>query len=131
MANLSEMRLMIDFTESGLDPEELEELTQHLYQQMDLIEEVKQVERFREVPPEGSKAGAKDIGKWLSGILATTINLSNLTQVVQFLFTRLTGKKVKLKAEVQGRAIELETTGATQEEVFALIKALKDFAKAA
>jgi hypothetical protein len=131
MLNNCNIQLTINFKDSNLDADELEELTQSLFKQMDELDAVETVERIREQPPRDVKAGADELGKWVLGILKTQIPLPNLAPVMQFIFRRLSGKKVKLKAEANGKTIELEANSTSQEEVLALVQSLKDFAKSA
>jgi hypothetical protein len=131
MADASNLQLTIDFSNSDLDSEELEDLTKLLFEQMDSLEEVKKVERIREKPTGEVKAGAEDLGKWLVGILTTEIPIPNLMPVVKFVLSRLSGKRVKLKASAKGKTLELEAIGTSQEEVLAIIQKIKDFAEGA
>lgn len=131
MAGMSNLLLTIDFSDSDLDSEDLETLTQSLYEDIDSLEEVESVERIREKPAGDVKAGAEDLGKLMVGVLTTQIPLPTIKPVVNFLFSRLSSKKVKVKAEANGKTIELETVGTSKEEVLVLIEQLKDFVEKA
>ena len=131
MKNLPNLYLIIDFRDSNLEYEELEFLTNELFLQVDLLEEVELVERIREQPTEEVKAG-KGLGKFLAGILATQLSLPNIVPVVKFITSRLKGSikiEVVKKEEDREKTIRLEANGSSQEEVLALIKELREFAQ--
>jgi hypothetical protein len=129
MTDIPSLQLTIDFSDSELAHNDLEQITQSLFRDMSSLSEVEQVNRVREQPPQGVKAGAEDLGKWLTGLLTAEISFPNITPIMKFLFNRLVGKNITLKAIANGRRIELKACGASQEEILAIIQELKDFAE--
>ncbi|NEQ74195.1 MAG: hypothetical protein F6K23_14815 [Okeania sp. SIO2C9] len=57
---------------------------------------------------ETAEPGAKSIGGFLVGILTAEINAKNLKALVGYLGDRLSGKTFKIKAEGNGRKIDIE-----------------------
>ena len=131
MVNVPNLKLTIDFGDPDLAPNDLERLTQSLFQEMSSLGEVEQINRVREQPPQGVKAGTQNLGKLLIGLLTAEISFPNITPVMKFLFNRLSGKDVTLKATSNGKTIELKTVGASQEEILTIIQQLKDFVEGA
>jgi hypothetical protein len=129
MTDIPSLQLTIDFSDSELAHNDLEQITQSLFRDMSSLSEVEQVNRVREQPPQGVKAGAEDLGKWLTGLLTAEISFPNITPIMKFLFNRLVGKNITLRAIANGRRIELKACGASQEEILAIIQELKDFAE--
>jgi hypothetical protein len=110
-------------SEPDLVPEELEVLTQRLFQQMREVDEVQQVNRVPEpTPPEGSKPLD---AAFIIGLLTAEVNAKNIKALLQFLWERLSGKPIELKVEAEGR--KLEVTAYSQQELSAAIEAAKEF----
>jgi hypothetical protein len=113
-------------SEPDLAPEELEALTQRLFQQMTGLDEVEQVNRVTEpTPPEGSKPLD---AAFIIGLLTAEVNAKNIKALLDFLWERLSGKPIELKVEAEGR--KLEVTAYSQQELTAAIEAAQKFLSA-
>jgi hypothetical protein len=110
-------------SEPDLAQEELETLTQRLYQQMSDLDEVEQVNRIPEPnPPAGSKPLS---AAFLVGLLTAEVNAANIKALLGFIWERLSGKPIELKVEANGK--KLEVTAYSQQELSAAVEAAKDF----
>jgi len=110
-------------SEPDLAPEELEALTQRLFQQMKAIDEVKEVNRIPEAnPPEGSKPLS---AAFIVGLLTAEVNAKNIKALLEFLWERLSGKPIELKVEAEGKKLEVKAY--SQQELSAAIEAAKEF----
>ncbi|HEY9638037.1 MAG TPA: hypothetical protein V6D14_31885 [Coleofasciculaceae cyanobacterium] len=108
-------------------PEELESLTQRLFQQMARLDEVEQVNRVPEAnPPEGSKPLD---AAFIIGLLTAEVNAKNIKVLLDFLWERLSGKPIELKVEAEGKKLEVKAY--SQQELSVAIEAAKDFLAAA
>ncbi|NEP91444.1 MAG: hypothetical protein F6K18_34200, partial [Okeania sp. SIO2C2] len=72
------------------------------------IKEFDGVQNVDLMPIEKAEPNAKSIGGFLVGILTAEINAKNLKALVGYLGDRLSGKTVKIKAEGNGRKIDIE-----------------------
>lgn len=136
MANISPIQVMIapegsdlvvtfDLRNLGsdLDPEELEALTQRLFQQMREIDEVQKVIRVPQVtPPQGSKPLD---AAFIIGLLQAEVNLANIRALLGFIWERLSGKPIELRVEAEGKKLEVKAY--SQQELSAAIEAAKEF----
>lgn len=110
-------------SETDLAQEELETLTQRLFQQMSRLDEVEQVNRIPEPnPPEGSKPLS---AAFLVGLLTAEVNAKNIKALLDFLWERLSGKPIELKVEANGK--KLEVTAYSQQELSAAVEAAQAF----
>lgn len=110
-------------SEPDLAQEELETLTQRLFQQIGRLEEVEQVNRIPEAnPPEGSKPLS---GAFLMGLLTAEVNAKNIKALLDFLWERLSGKPIELKVEANGKKLEVKAY--SQQELSAAIEAAQSF----
>ncbi|MEW6496908.1 MAG: hypothetical protein AB1589_30960 [Cyanobacteriota bacterium] len=108
---------------SDLDPEELEALTQRLFQQMKEIDEVQKVIRVPQVtPPQGSKPLD---AAFIIGLLQAEVNLANIRALLGFIWERLSGKPIELRVEAEGKKLEVKAY--SQQELSAAIEAAKEF----
>ena len=125
----SDLDVIIDLrnADRDLDAEELEALTQNLFQQIKEIDEVKQVHRILEPnPPQGSKPLD---AAFLIGLLQAEVNIANIKALLGFIWERLSGKPIELKVEADGKTLEVKAY--SQQELYAAIEAAKDFLAAA
>lgn len=107
----------------SLSPEELEALTQRLFQQMGDLDEVEQVKRIQEAnPPTGSKPLD---AAFLIGLLTAEVNAKNIKALLDFLWERLSGKPIELKVEANGKKLEVKAY--SQQELSAAIEAAQQF----
>ncbi|HAA33398.1 MAG TPA: hypothetical protein DCE56_43845 [Cyanobacteria bacterium UBA8553] len=110
-------------SEPDLAQEELETLTQRLFQQLGRLDEVEQVNRIPEAnPPEGSKPLS---AAFLMGLLTAEVNAKNIKAVLEFLWERLSGKPIELKVEANGKKLEVKAY--SQQELSAAIEAAQSF----
>lgn len=118
-----DVRLDLSHSVPANDPEELEALTQRLFQQMRELDEVEQVQR---VPDPNPPAGSKPLdAAFLVGLLTAEVNAKNIKALLDFIWERLSGKPIELKVEDNGR--KLEITAYSQQELAAAVEAAKDF----
>ena len=110
-------------SEPDLAQEELETLTQRLFQQLGKLDEVEQVNRIPEpTPPEGSKPLS---AAFLMGLLTAEVNAKNIKALLDFLWERLSGKPIELKVEANGKKLEVKAY--SQQELSAAIEAAQSF----
>lgn len=118
-----DVRLDLSHSVPANDPEELEALTQRLFQQMRELDEVEQVQR---VPDPNPPAASKPLdAAFLVGLLTAEVNAKNIKALLDFIWERLSGKPIELKVEDNGR--KLEITAYSQQELAAAVEAAKDF----
>lgn len=129
MQEIPRLHITIVFCDPEQSTDDLERITQSLFQEMSSLDEVERVERIRESAPPEVKSGGEDLGKWLVGLLTTELSFPNITPVLKFIFARLSGKEITLRATTNGKSIELKANGASKEEVLEIIQELKEFAK--
>ena len=121
----SDLDVAIDLRDSELNlaPEELEALTQRLFNQMGKLDEVEQVRRVPDqTPPEGSKPLD---AAFIVGLLAAEVNAKNIKALLDFLWERLSGKPIELKVEANGKKLEVKAY--SQQELSAAVEAAKEF----
>jgi len=110
-------------SEPDLAQEELETLTQRLFQQISGLNEVEQVNRIPEQsPPLGSKSLS---AAFLIGLLTAEVNAKNIKALLEFLWERLSGKPIELKVEANGKKLEVKAY--SQQELSAAIEAAQAF----
>jgi len=118
-----DVRLDLSHSVPDFDLEELETLTQRMFQQMRELDEVEQVQR---VPDPNLPAGSKPLdAAFLVGLLTAEVNAKNIKALLDFIWERLSGKPIELKVEDNGR--KLEITAYSQQELAAAVEAAKDF----
>jgi hypothetical protein len=114
-------------SEPDLAPEELETLTQRLFQQMAGLDEVEQVNR---IPEPNSPEGSKPLdAAFIIGLLTAEVNAKNIRALLEFLWERLSGKPIELKVEAEGKTLEVKAY--SQQELSAAVEAAKEFLAAA
>ena len=121
----ADLGVTIDLRKSDPDlgQEELEALTQRLFQQMGGLYEVEQVNRIPEPnPPAGSKPLS---AAFLVGLLTAEVNAKNIKALLEFVWERLSGKPIELKVEANGRTLEVKAY--SQQELSAAVEAAKEF----
>jgi hypothetical protein len=121
----ADLGVTIDLRNSDPDlgQEELEALTQRLFQQMGDLYEVEQVNRIAEPnPPAGSKPLS---AAFLVGLLTAEVNAKNIKALLEFVWERLSGKPIELKVEANGRTLEVKAY--SQQELSAAVEAAKEF----
>ncbi len=122
MANTSNVQVSIAFKEPDLDDDELEEMTQNLFNQMRQLDEIEDVKRVQDPNP---REGSMALGGFLLGILTAEINAKNVKALMKFLGERLSGKMIEMEVEANGRKLKVKV--GSQQELFAAIKAAEQF----
>lgn len=126
MHTASDIRLMLDLRDLGLDDESLEQLTQSLRREMLDFDEVDEVRRILDPnPPKGNKA----LGAVLVGLLTAEINSNNAQALFGFLSDRLRGKPITMEVEANGQ--KLKVTASSQQEFAVAVQAAQQFVAAA
>lgn len=121
----TELDVTIDLRNSEPDfaPEELEALTQRLFQQMGGLDEIERLNRIPEPdPPQGSKPLS---AAFLMGLLTAEVNAKNIKALLEFIWERLSGKPIELKVEANGKKLEVKAY--SQQELSAAIQAAQEF----
>lgn len=121
----TDLDVTIDLRNSEPDfaPEELEALTQRLFQQMGGLDEIERVNRIPEQnPPIGSKPLS---AAFLVGLLTAEVNAKNIKALLDFIWERLSGKPIELKVEANGKKLEVKAY--SQQELSATIAAAQEF----
>ena len=95
----------ITLSDTQLKDEELQEALQNLESE---LKEVQGVSYAELIPVEQALPDSKGIGGFLLGQLKTLVSPSHLTTLVSFLGHNLFGRTVKIKAEGNGRKLEIE-----------------------
>ena len=116
----SNVKITFAIEDPNLDEEELDRVTQDLWQELRQLDEVETVDRVTNPNP---PAGNKSFCGFLVGILATEVNAANIKLALGYLRDRLGGKPIKLALKApDGREINLEANN-RQEFEFAMQKA--------
>ncbi len=89
------------------DDEELQEAVQNLQSELREVEGVTDADL---IPVEQAPPDSKGIGGFLLGQLKALVSLKQLKTLVSFLGHNLFGRTVKIKAEGNGRKLEVELT---------------------
>ncbi|NEP81015.1 MAG: hypothetical protein F6K39_24355 [Okeania sp. SIO3B3] len=103
--SLENIQLTISLSDPKLEEEKLQTETE------DILSEIKEFDGIQKadlISIETAEPNAKSIGGFLVGILTAEINAKNLKALVGYLGDRLSGKTVKIKAEGNGRKIDIE-----------------------
>ena len=122
MANLSTVKLTINFNDPEADLEERDLEVQKLLSQLKELDEIESVER---VPDPDIQLGSKSLGGFLAGLLTAEVSAENFKKLMGFLSDRLGGKPIELEVEGNGRKLKLKAS--SREELEVAIKAAKDF----
>ena len=103
LANV-QVKIYLSDTEPDLDPEELEELTRNLKQEIaELVEEVDLV-RESEIPA-GGKSG---LANFVPGVLSAVFRVDKSKALLNTLGERFYGKTLTLEFSNQGKCYKLE-----------------------
>jgi hypothetical protein len=128
MASLTHFQILIDLTEvdPDLEPEDLEELTRSVVEEIgELVEDARLV-RETELPEGGKSA----LGGFVPGMLKAVASLTGLKTMLDFLGDRFYGKNLPIKVEVNGNKYEFEYRTQEQlENAIAAIEKLKKISK--
>lgn len=116
------IKITISLEDAQLNDEQLQEATENL---RDDVKEVEGVQKTELVPIETAPPDSKSVGGFLVGILTAEINAKNIKTLVRFLGDRLFGKTIKVKAEGNGKKLELEIR--RPEDLEAIMPKIDDF----
>ena len=115
----SNLQLQINFIDSDLDPEERDEEARKLLNYLQELDEVEEVDRVRENPPEGSKA----LGGFLVGMITAQVKPKNIKGLMKFLGDRLGAKPIEMTVKTpDGRELSIKASSREEFE-FAMQKA--------
>ncbi|NES77383.1 MULTISPECIES: hypothetical protein [unclassified Okeania] len=103
--SLENIQLSITLSDQKLEEEDLQTDTENILSE---IEKFDGVQKADLISIEKAEPNTKSIGGFLVGILTAEINAKNLKALVGYLGDRLSGKTVKIKAEGNGRKIDIE-----------------------
>ncbi|GGA45048.1 hypothetical protein [Okeania sp. KiyG1] len=123
--SLENIQLTITLSDSKLEEDKLEEDTRYILSEIEGFDGVQKADL---ISIETAEPGAKNIGGFLVGILTAEINAKNLKALVGYLGDRLSGKTVKIKAEGNGRKIDIEV--GNMEDLKKALAEVDDFLKA-
>ncbi len=114
------VQLTIDFSQSDLDPDRLDSLTQALWKEFQ-DEEGIQVDRIPDPnPPDGNRAGGAPLPGWLKADVTPAMLLTP----VKYLVDRLGRQPIKIKGKRGDREVEIEVRG--QQDLLIAKQALED-----
>lgn len=121
MADTSDVKLTITFTDPDLDAEEKDEEVQKLLAQMKDLDEVEAVDR---VVNSNAPEGSKSVTGWVVAQLISFVKPENVKQVWGFLSDRLGNKTIEVEAEANGKKIKIKAS--SREELDAAVKAIQE-----
>ncbi|NJM69759.1 MAG: hypothetical protein HC862_05770 [Scytonema sp. RU_4_4] len=124
MADTSNLKLTITFTDPDLDDSDKDEEVQKLLAQMKDLDEVEAVERV--VNPT-VLAGTKSVTGWVVAQLIAFVKPENVKQLWGFLSDRLSNKLIELEAEANGKKIKIKAS--SRQELEAAVKAIQELVK--
>ncbi len=101
------IQLTIALSDSQLTDERLQTETEYILSE---IKEFDGVQKADLMPIETAEPGSKSIGGFLIGIITAEINAKNLKALVGYLGDSLYGKTIKIKAEGNGRKIDIQVS---------------------
>ncbi|MEI6063267.1 MAG: hypothetical protein WCQ26_01620 [Pseudanabaena sp. ELA748] len=124
--NLNQFALTIAFIDPELTDTERDDEVVQLLDELSDRADIDSVDRVRDPnPPDGNKS----IGGFLVGVLAAEVSAANAKKVLGFLGDRLGNKPISLKAEKNGK--KLEVTANSREELEFLIEKANQFFESA
>ncbi len=121
MANTSDVKLTITFTDPDLDDQDKDEEVQKLLAQMEDLHEVEAVER---VVNADAPEGTKSVTGWVIGQLIAFVKSENVKPVWNFMKDRLGNKLIEVEAEANGKKIKIKAS--SRQELEAAVKAIQE-----
>ncbi|MBP5976558.1 hypothetical protein HW132_28455 [Brasilonema sp. CT11] len=121
MADTSNVKLSITFTDPALDDSEKNEEVQKLLAQMQDLDEVETVDRV--VNP-NTQLRTKSVTGWVAAQVIAFVKPENVKQVWGFLSDRLANKVIELEAEANGKKVKIKAS--SQQELEAAVKAIQE-----
>jgi hypothetical protein len=122
MANTSDVKLTITFTDPDLDDQDKDEEVQKLLAQMEDLHEVEAVER---VVNADAPEGTKSVTGWVIGQLIAFVKSENVKPVWNFMKDRLGNKTIEVEAEANGRKMKVKASN--MKEFEAAVKTVQEF----
>ncbi len=105
MMSETPVQVTITLSDTQLKDEELQEAVQNLQLELREVEGVSYADL---IPVEQASPNSKGIGGFLLGQLKALVTLKHLKTLVSFFGHNLFGKTVKIKAEGNGKKLEIE-----------------------
>ncbi|MDJ0535351.1 MAG: hypothetical protein QNJ70_23170 [Xenococcaceae cyanobacterium MO_207.B15] len=122
MADKSDIKFTISFTDQELNLEERDEQAQKLLNQMKDLDELEEAGRVLDPnPPAGNKA----LGGFLPGIIKAVIKTSQIKQFMGFMGDRLSGKTIEMEVTANGKSLKVKVSN--QAELTAAVQAAEQF----
>jgi hypothetical protein len=125
MADTSNVKLTITFTDPNLDDQDKDEEVQKLFAQMEDLDELEAVER---VVNANAPERTKSVTGWVVAQLIAFVKPENVKQLWGFLSDRLANKVIELEAEANGKKIKIKAS--SQQELEAAVKAIQELTNA-
>ncbi|MEI2577430.1 hypothetical protein [Scytonema sp. PRP1] len=125
MADTSNVKLTITFTDPDLDDQDKDEEVQKLLAQMKDLHEVEAVDR---VVNANAPERTKSVTGWVVAQLIAFVKPENVKQLWGFLSDRLANKVIELEAEANGKKVKIKAS--SQQELEAAVKAIQELTNA-
>lgn len=116
------LQVTITLQDPQANDEQLQEAVGNLRQE---IEEVNGVKEANFVPVKQAPPNSKSSGGFLLGVLKAVIKVEDFRNLVSFLGGRLFGRTIEIKAEGNGKKLEVKVS--SQEDLELALKQVKEF----
>jgi hypothetical protein len=121
MTSSPNLKLMIEFNDPELEPQERDKEAQRLIAELRSLDEIETVDQVDANLAEGTKS----IGGSLVGLLTAEVSLANGKKLIGFLGDRLGGKPIEFTVEVNGKKLTAKAN--SREELDYAIAKANDF----
>ena len=122
MADKSDIKFIISFTDPELNLEERDEQAQKLLNQIKGLDELEEAGCVLDPnPPAGNKA----LGGFLPGIIKAVIEISQIKQFMDFLGDRLAGQTIEMEVTGNGKSLKVKVSN--QAELKEAVQAAEQF----
>ncbi len=118
----SQVQVTITLSDPQLKDEELQEAVENLQLELKEVEGVTEADL---IPLQQALSDSKGIGGFVLGMLKALVSPKNLKTLVGFLGNNLFGRTVKIKAEGNGKILELELS--RPEDIDKVMPQVKEF----
>ncbi|MDJ0697178.1 sugar ABC transporter permease [Mastigocoleus sp. MO_188.B34] len=122
MTNTSQIKIMISWSEDGLEDKELQAQTQKLIPE---IKEVDGVETVNLVTVAEAPLGSKVFGPFSLGRLKTMVDPTKIKVLFEFIGDRMNGKAIELDVEANYKKLKLKVDN--EEELVTAIETAQKF----
>ncbi|MEO0969392.1 MAG: hypothetical protein AAFX80_13955 [Cyanobacteria bacterium J06639_18] len=122
MTNTSKIKIMISWSEDGLEDKELQAQTQKLIPE---IKEVDGVEAVNLVTVAEAPLGSKVFGPFSLGRLKTMVDPTKIKVLFEFIGDRMNGKAIELDVEANYKKLKLKVDN--KEELVTAIETAQKF----